>query len=334
VRPCIGCNQGCVAGIRTPVQRMLCTVNPAVGFETTLSEDFIAKAAAPKKVVIVGGGPAGMEAARVAALSGHKVVLFEAQRDLGGMVNIAKRAPKLSGIADITVWLAQEVYRLGVDVRLSTYAELSDVMAERPDAVIVATGAQARRDGRQASCPGLPITGVDQPHVYTPRDIFDVPAAKLGKRAAVLDDVGHYEAIGVAEHLLAQGLHVTFVTRHSSFAPQMEAAVRSEPALKRLRKAGGMFALHVRGRLVDIGQGTCKLGWLEGEETWTVPADAVVLVLHGEPDNALYREMGGGTRAKQDFALKLVGDANSPRDVLAAIREGHMAARFAFASTQ
>jgi hypothetical protein len=120
VRPCIACNQGCIAGIRTSLQRMLCTVNPAVGFERTLSEDLIVPAATPLRVVVVGGGPAGMEAARTAALSGHKVVLFEAEPNLGGTINIAKRAPKLATIGDIIFWQEQEIYLLGVDVRLSS----------------------------------------------------------------------------------------------------------------------------------------------------------------------------------------------------------------------
>jgi hypothetical protein len=112
----------------------------------------------------------------------------------------------------------------------------------------------------------------------------------------------------------------------------MEAAVRSEPALKRLRATPGLFELRVRGRLVEVAANTCETGWLEGAETATVPADTVVLVLHAEPDNALYRELGGGTHARKDYVLKLVGDASSPRDMLAAISEGHKAARFAFAS--
>ena len=324
VRPCIGCNQGCVAGIRTPIQRMLCTVNPSVGFERTLDEALIRPSAAPRKVVVVGGGPGGLEAARVAALAGNEVVLFEAQPKLGGAVAIARRAPNLAATWDIMAWLESEVYRLGVDVRLSTYAEADDVLALKPDAVVVATGSMPRMDGLQAARP-LPLPGAGQAHVMSSWDVLLASADRLGGSAVVLDDVGHYEAIAVAEHLIAAGLKVTFVTRHSSFAPHMEAAVRSEPALRRLRR--GDFTLHVRARLVQVGKGACEIGYLEGEQTWEAPADTVVLVTYNEPETALYRELGGGTRESRPYALSLVGDANSPRDMLMAIREGHLAAR-------
>jgi 2,4-dienoyl-CoA reductase-like NADH-dependent reductase (Old Yellow Enzyme family) len=325
VRPCIACNQGCIAGIRTSLQRMLCTVNPVVGFERTLSEDLIVPAENPLKVVIVGGGPAGMEAARLAALCGHKVVLFEAQPNLGGTINIAKRAPKLATIGDITFWQEQEIYLLGVDVRLSSYADADDVLAEAPDVVIVATGSLPRMDGLQAARPEAPIPGFDRNHVLSSHDLLHAPAGQLGKSAVVFDDIGHYEAIAAAEHLIVSGVKVTYVARHSAFAPHIEAAVRTGPALQRLRK--GDFTLHVAGRMVSIGETSCEIGYLDGDQVWEVPAETVVLVTYNEAQNALYRALGGGTRAPRPYELRLVGDANAPRDLLMAIREGHMAGR-------
>ena len=326
VRPCIGCNQGCVGGILSPVQRMLCTVNPTVGYEATLGEDLIVKTEKALKVAIVGGGPGGMEAARLAALSGHDVILFEAHRHLGGAINFAKLAPKSSQIGDITLWLEDEIYRLGVDVRLSTYVEGADILAEKPDSIILATGSTPRMDGIQVAVPGMPAKGIEQAHVYSSHDIYAIAKDRLGRSAIVFDDVGHYEALGIAEYLVEQGLAVIFVTRLASCCPQIEAIQRLEPVMRRLRQ--GEFSLRVRARIVEIGNRDCKIGWIEGEQIETVAADTVVMVAYNTPNADLYGELGGANLIGRDYGLKIIGDAASPRDLQVAIREGHMAGRF------
>jgi len=172
IRPCIACNQGCVGNLLGPAGRMGCVVNPGVGFELSVGDDHIGTAEVAKKVLIIGGGPAGMEAARVAALRGHQVTLAEATTELGGMVNFAAKLPKRHGIADLTVWLEAEIYRLGVDVRLSTYLEAGDVAAFGADHVIVATGSSPRMDGVQVTNPGLPAQHMKQSHVLSSVDLL------------------------------------------------------------------------------------------------------------------------------------------------------------------
>ena len=162
MRPCIGCNQGCVGGILGVTHRMGCVVNPAVGFEASLAEELIGHTDHPQDVMIVGSGPAGLEAARTAALRGHRVTLCEAAANIGGALRVARLAPKLQGIYDIGDWLEREVYRLGVTVRTGTYVEASDVLREAPDVVIVATGAIPRTDGVLISVPGEPASGVER----------------------------------------------------------------------------------------------------------------------------------------------------------------------------
>jgi 2,4-dienoyl-CoA reductase-like NADH-dependent reductase (Old Yellow Enzyme family) len=321
VRPCISCNQGCIGGaLRTGV--IGCTVNPAVGFEATLSEDLIQPTTAPKTVLVIGGGPAGMEAARIAATIGHKVILAEAASKLGGAVNVARQAPKLSTLGDITYWLEQEVYRLGVDVRLGTYLEAEDARAIGADALIVATGSMARMDGHQIADPGEPARGVDLPHVLSSIDLFAAPR-DLGRTALILDTVGHYESLAVAEQLLSQGVAVTLLTGHFSMTPYVQSTWRDVTALRRFYQLGD-FEVLARHHLVEIQPGRCIVRPLQASpnQVRTVLADTVVLVTQNEPLRGLYDELRD--ELPQSW---LVGDALSPRDVQNAINDGHRAGR-------
>jgi hypothetical protein len=326
VRPCIGCNQGCVAGILMPAHRMLCTVNPAVGLEATMDEALVAHADVPKRVFVVGGGPAGMEAARLAAMRGHAVILAEAQPRLGGAIAIAARAPKASQIGDITAWMEREIYRLGVDVRSSTYIDVDDVIGEDPDVVVLATGSTPRMDGLAAAAPGQPPTGVDLPHVRSSHEIFDIDRSLLGDDAVVFDDLGHYEAIGVAEHLIELGLRVTFVTSLNGFAPAMEHPQRSAAALGRLRR-GGAFSVMTRSRLAVIARDSCEIRDLDADMPVQVKADTVVLVSANRPNDALLTGLRAAAERTGRPEIRIVGDALAPRDLLVAIAEGHTAGR-------
>ena len=319
VRPCIACNQGCIGGIMR-MGGLGCTVNPAVGFESSLSEDLIAKSATPKKVVVVGGGPAGMEAARIAALAGHKVVLMEASAKLGGAALAAGKASQPNAIGDIVVWLEAELFHLGVDVRLNCYAEADDIVAEKPDQVIIAAGSRPRMDGYNLMAPGDPIRGVDQPHVMSSNDLIMSPPAKLGKTALVLDNVGHFEGILTAIHLIQQGLAVTYVTHHRAFAPFVQTTLRDDSLLELAEK--GEFELIINHLLLDIGKGECTIRSRSGSRIRVVPADTVVLVTSNEPNRELFDELQGRVAN-----VSLVGDALSPRGMQESIAEGHRAAR-------
>lgn len=319
VRPCIGCNQGCVGGLASG--RLGCTVNVAAGHELRLAEELIERAPRPKRVLVIGGGPAGMEAARVAALRGHRVTLAEAGAALGGTLRVARLTPNHAGVGDIADWLAREVERLGVELLLKRRVDRDFVRQLAPDAVIVATGASPRLDGTQLLRPELAIPGVECDHVLSTQQLVATDRNRSGEFALVFDDVGAYEAIGAAEFLIASGAVVAFVTSRASFAPSMEPALVAQPALERLQ-ASGRFALRTAAFLEAIEPGRAVVGSLRGAERETIRADIVVLVTRGHPNRELADEI-----AALDIPTRIVGDARQPEFLPGAIQQGHLAGR-------
>lgn len=323
VRPCIGCNQGCAAGALV-TGHMECTVNAAVGRERVMGDHLLAQVETPKTILVIGGGPSGMEAARVAALRGHKVILAEAAPVLGGMVQVAKRAHARHTIGDITDWLEREIYRLGVDVRLSTYLDADDVADFGADEIIVATGSLPRMDGIQVSHPQAPIKGFDRPNVISSYDLFMAPSLPPAGAAVVIDDAGHYEGLACAEELIRKGFAVTMVTQLPGIAPQLHMGGITEPALNRMHAAGD-FRYHIRTRAIAIGDGSVRVGpesyWYEsGKGEFDIPADVVVFVSTNRCNRDIYDAL-----KKRGVTPRITGDANSPRYLQVAIREGNIA---------
>ena len=324
VRACIACNQACWNGTNHGWP-LACTINPAAGLEETHSEDLIVAAATPKRVLVIGGGPAGMEAARISRLRGHRVTLVEAGPNLGGQIAIAKRAPRLHTIGDITSWLEQEITRLGVEVRTNTYFEVDDVLQDNPDYVVIATGALPRGNGIQYEDPQKPVAGFDQPHVISGADLLTMPDRELGRAALVFDDVGHYEALATTEYLMSKGLAVTFATRFSGIAPQVDFLTRVEPALQRFAELGSFRPL-LRARLTKINRHDCSVRLPYQREPETVAADTVIFINAREPMRDLYDALLS-RGFEQGRNLAIVGDAHAPRDLQFAMGEGHRLVR-------
>lgn len=320
VRPCIGCNQGCIGGWTGPLGRFGCAVNVGAGRELHLGDDRLVPAITSRKVLVAGGGPAGLEAARVAALRGHRVTLYEASGQLGGQVVAARLAPYRQEFGESTDWLEREVRRLEVEVVLGTRVDRELVERVRPDAVIIATGSVPRGDGLQAESPERPVPGADLPHVYASSQVLSgdapVPASAL-----VLDDVGHYEAIGVAEYLLEHGARVTFVTRHVTLGTLLVAAGMQGPALQRLTDHHPGFTLMPRTQVTEIVPATVRTRSLDSGVEHLVEAELVVLVTRNRSEYALVTELAG-----LPCEVHLVGDARAPRPLEMAIHEGHHAA--------
>ncbi|OAB56232.1 N-methylproline demethylase [Leptolyngbya valderiana BDU 20041] len=207
VRPCVGVGY-CIDSIYEG-RPALCLHNPATGREAELPHE-VAPAAEPRRAVVVGGGPGGLEAARVLALRGHAVTLFEAAEALGGQLRLASRLARRRDLIGIVDWLAAEAARAGAALHTGVYAEAETVLAEDPAIVVVATG-------------GLPNTGFlgdGEAHATTTWDLLggQVPP---GQEVLVFDDGGSHAGVSAAEFAARAGAKVRFVTPERILAPEV-----------------------------------------------------------------------------------------------------------------
>jgi dimethylglycine catabolism A len=307
IRICVGANEGCIDRIYQG-KPVTCVQNPATGREAELAE--VRAAAKPKKVVVVGGGVAGLEAARMAAVRGHRVVLFEKAAELGGQVLLAARAPERAEYAGIVRFLAAQVRKLRVDVRLAVEATPSAVLAERPDAVVVATG----------SHPFVPpVPGSDGKHVVTDRDVL-AGEAKVGTSVVVVDDVHTQEALSTAELLLSQGKRVEVIS--PLFYVGQDVGVTSiAPLYRRLFTAGVVMTPGTELRAVE-GSTVIVANVYSGLERRIEGVDTVVLATGSRSTDALYRALKG-----EVAELYAVGDCVAPRGVHQALLDATRVAR-------
>ena len=306
IRQCVGISEGCI-GLLRQGKAITCVQNPAVGREAELAE--IAAASRRKRVVVVGGGVAGLEAARVAAVRGHRVVLFEQTEHLGGQVLAAARAPKRETIAQIASWLEEQARKHDVDIRLNVHVSAAEVSALKPDAVIVATGA----------APRLPeIPGVTLPHVTTVEDVL-LGRVAPGKRCVVVDEEGHCAAPTTADFLAQQGRQVTAISRYFLLGEDIDEGVRADLYARLYKQGVKIEATTVAVAVVP--EGVRVRHAYSGAET-VLEADTVVMAFGGVARDGLYHELEG--RVPE---VKLVGDAYSPRRIHDAILDGTRAAR-------
>ncbi|MGI9624536.1 MAG: FAD-dependent oxidoreductase [Acidimicrobiales bacterium] len=321
IRPCIGSNMGCVGQLMS-AGRLGCVVNVAAARETEVSFDPDQPADSPKRILVVGGGPAGLEAARTAAMRGHEVLLHEGTRQLGGQVTIAAAAPHRSDIGAITEWLADECARLGVSITLNSIVD-PDLVAELDvEEVIIATGGSPRRDGFQLSTPVDPISGHDLPHVYTSWDVLGFGGrAQVEGPAVVYDDTGTFEAISVADMLLESGASVTMLSRHDGLGATLPYPPATVEAAKE-RLMSGDFDFIGGHYLQGITPDEVIMGVPFTERVRTVPARTVVLVTYNHPN----RELGQMLEA-DGVGVHVIGDATGGNGIQRAISQAAQLAR-------
>ena len=332
IRPCVGAIM-CLDSIYTS-GAATCIHNPASGREADLPQEVPHDAGeSPKHVVIVGAGPAGLEAARVAALRGHRVTLLEADDAPGGQVRIAARSQRRRDLIGVIDWRVQQCQKHGVDLRLNAFAEAAEVLDLEPDVVIVATG-------------GIPDAGYPFREEGPSFDVWDVMDDRLRskQRVLVFDDHGFYPALDAVERLARAGQQVTYVSPERTIG--IDVGSMNSPAYLQVFSEFGV-EVRLGERLaekprIDGAQIVARLRHEYSDRVEELTTDAVVVDFGTAPNDEVYfalkpRSSNHGAtdldawvrgRAQPDdgsdagFRLYRIGDAVASRNVHAAVLEG------------
>jgi 2,4-dienoyl-CoA reductase (NADPH2) len=305
IRLCVGIVQDC----RRAEGIVNCTIHARTGREAEWGPE--RRSATKRRVVVAGGGPGGLEAARVAAEGGHEVVLYERTDVLGGQLRIAAAGPTREELLDFVYYLERELRRLGVDIRVGSEAGPETVLADEPDLVVCAAGATPEP-------PAFPVA--EGARVVTVWDLLGGKVDDVGKRALVVDDgSGFWHGISAAEYLAERGAAVELATP----ARGVGLAIPHESVANVNRRLGANgVRVRVLTSVVQVDGPVVSLVEGFGGERSETTADLVVVRTRLHANDALVRELEGAGPA-----LALVGDASAPRRLNHAVFDANLAVR-------
>jgi len=322
IRECIGCNFCYAHNYRGAAVR--CTQNPTMGEEWRKGwhpERVPAGTGGP--VLVVGAGPAGLEAAMVLGQRGYEVSLAESSGELGGRVALESRLPGLAEWGRVRDYRVGQVRRMAnVAVYLESPLKAADVREFGADRVLIATGATWRADGRGRTAPGG-VAELDRARVFTPDDLMQ--ARLPADRVVVYDDDNYYMGPVLAQLLARLGAEVTYVTT-SSHAGYWSEYTGERPATHAALLADGVRIVLNRS-LERYRNERVELACVYSGEIVVLDAEAMVLVTSREPQDALYRELVGEDPDDRAGNVQAIGDCAQPALIAHAVYSGHRAAR-------
>ena len=314
IRPCVACMQGCMGRFLRGLP-VTCVHNPAGGKEKRLGLGTLRPAEKAKKVMVIGGGPAGLKAAEISACRGHEVVIYEKEAELGGQVRLAALTPSRQEFANITDHLSKQVQKLGIKINFGQEATADTVDAEKPGVVIVATGCEPLRTFFNIrKFVEEPVKGIDQNNVVTIWDIL-LRKTDVGQSVIIVDGEGHYRTLAVAEHLAGQGRKVRILTPTRTLISEVINTVDGLMMFRRLREQKVVLTPSAMVREISGNRVITSNETIED-------VDTVVWAIGCKANDKLYFALKG--KIKQ---LYRVGDCVAPRLIDSAIWEGEMVGR-------
>ena len=322
IRECIGCNV-CVIGdlLAVPIR---CTQNPTMGEEWRRDwhPETVTPTKDPKEVLVVGGGPAGLECTRALGQRGYSVELVEATRELGGRVALEAKLPGLSEWRRVIDWRITQIEKIkNVTVYPASRMNAEDVLEAGFKHVVIATGAQWRRDG-VGRTRWRPIPGHDLPSVFTPDDIL---ADRYPTGQVVVYDDDHYYMGGlVAELLSSRGCSVTLITPAPLVSYWAQYTLEQERIQRRLMAKG--VTLYTQHVLTAIRPDNLTLSHSVSEFETVLPCDEVILVSDRTPNDGLYHALKPALEEGRIESLRVIGDAEAPNIIAQAVFSGYLAA--------